>query len=89
MRSNSDQLEKKLIELLRFPSTSGTLSFEIKVNSCLILIKFASRKAKMYVVFCGYFKISFKAQILNIDDLKKKKLYYLSSSTTGIIELCF
>ena len=33
MRSNSDQLEKKLIELLRFPSTSGTLSFEINKMS--------------------------------------------------------
>ena len=34
MRSNSDQLEKKLIELLRFPSTSGTLSFEINKIFC-------------------------------------------------------
>ena len=38
MRSNSDQLEKKLIELLRFPSTSGTLSFEINKIFCYISV---------------------------------------------------
>lgn len=49
MRSNSDQLEKKLIELLRFPSTSGTLSFEINKIFCyrnVILLNIYSDEVK-------------------------------------------
>ena len=57
-----------------------------KVNSCLILMKFLPAKARTYVVFHDYFKKNFDAQILNIHDLNKLKLFVFKST---IIVLCF
>jgi hypothetical protein len=58
-----------------------------KVNCCLILMKFLPTKARMYLVFCDYFKIFFWNTDFEYSRFKHKLKSFIFKST--IIVLCF